>query len=168
MATAFGVKLAAELVESVELVRVVFGLPSVQLEAEKVPPLFVKPTVPVGALAEPGVASVTVAEQLGALSTGTEAGMQVTPVVVACVSAVTTVVPELIACVVSPLYEAVIVWMATAFFFFNDTATTEIYPLSLHDALPICVQLEAEKVPPLFVKPTVPVGALAEPGVASV
>src|SRR2546430_16784104 len=24
------------------------------------------------------------------------------------------------------------------FFFFNDTATTEIYPLSLHDALPIC------------------------------
>src|SRR2546430_12263829 len=26
------------------------------------------------------------------------------------------------------------------FFFFNDTATTEIYPLSLHDALPIwCV-----------------------------
>src|SRR2546430_5122314 len=26
----------------------------------------------------------------------------------------------------------------TAFFFFNDTATTEIYTLSLHDALPIC------------------------------
>src|SRR3712207_7410991 len=25
------------------------------------------------------------------------------------------------------------------FFFFNDTATTEIYPLSLHDALPISV-----------------------------
>src|SRR3712207_7881763 len=25
----------------------------------------------------------------------------------------------------------------TFFFFFNDTATTEIYPLSLHDALPI-------------------------------
>src|SRR5256885_12198296 len=24
------------------------------------------------------------------------------------------------------------------FFFFNDTATTEIYTLSLHDALPIC------------------------------
>src|SRR2546429_6840149 len=24
-----------------------------------------------------------------------------------------------------------------SFFFFNDTATTEIYPLSLHDALPI-------------------------------
>ena len=27
------------------------------------------------------------------------------------------------------------------FFFFNDTATTEIYTLSLHDALPISVQL---------------------------
>src|SRR5256886_5473647 len=28
------------------------------------------------------------------------------------------------------------------FFFFNDTATTEIYTLSLHDALPISVHLE--------------------------
>src|SRR2546428_4790851 len=27
---------------------------------------------------------------------------------------------------------------STFFFFFNDTATTEIYTLSLHDALPIC------------------------------
>src|SRR5258708_29825190 len=27
------------------------------------------------------------------------------------------------------------------FFFFNDTATTEIYTLSLHDALPISVSL---------------------------
>src|SRR4051812_49685041 len=27
------------------------------------------------------------------------------------------------------------------FFFFNDTATTEIYTLSLHDALPIFMQL---------------------------
>src|SRR6267143_265944 len=27
------------------------------------------------------------------------------------------------------------------FFFFNDTATTEIYTLSLHDALPICNDL---------------------------
>src|SRR2546426_8928899 len=28
--------------------------------------------------------------------------------------------------------------VSCAFFFFNDTATTEIYTLSLHDALPIC------------------------------
>src|SRR3989440_10314330 len=32
------------------------------------------------------------------------------------------------------------------FFFFNDTATTEIYTLSLHDALPICIQMESGKV----------------------
>src|SRR5258708_31076606 len=30
------------------------------------------------------------------------------------------------------------------FFFFNDTATTEIYTLSLHDALPICGQITAQ------------------------
>src|SRR2546427_8621700 len=29
-------------------------------------------------------------------------------------------------------------YRALLFFFFNDTATTEIYTLSLHDALPIC------------------------------
>src|SRR2546430_12849217 len=28
------------------------------------------------------------------------------------------------------------------YFFFNDTATTEIYTLSLHDALPICVRVD--------------------------
>src|SRR3712207_7941352 len=28
---------------------------------------------------------------------------------------------------------------ARLLFFFNDTATTEIYTLSLHDALPICI-----------------------------
>src|SRR5574337_903296 len=28
-------------------------------------------------------------------------------------------------------------WFVPLFFFFNDTATTEIYTLSLHDALPI-------------------------------
>src|SRR5437762_14371485 len=32
------------------------------------------------------------------------------------------------------------------FFFFNDTATTEIYTLSLHDALPISVDLESLEV----------------------
>src|SRR5258708_11035511 len=31
--------------------------------------------------------------------------------------------------------------MDILFFFFNDTATTEIYTLSLHDALPICRDL---------------------------
>src|SRR3712207_8990163 len=33
------------------------------------------------------------------------------------------------------------------FFFFNDTATTEIYTLSLHDALPICRVRAARQEP---------------------
>src|SRR3712207_8195435 len=37
-------------------------------------------------------------------------------------------------------------------FFFNDTATTEIYTLSLHDALPISARdvRENQPLPPLF------------------
>src|SRR2546429_8274535 len=34
------------------------------------------------------------------------------------------------------------------FFFFNDTATTEIYTLSLHDALPISLLARACLLPP--------------------
>src|SRR2546425_11617241 len=33
-----------------------------------------------------------------------------------------------------------------SFFFFNDTATTEIYTLSLHDALPILLRLLLRRV----------------------
>src|SRR3712207_7576213 len=33
--------------------------------------------------------------------------------------------------------------ITSRFFFFNDTATTEIYTLSLHDALPISVPLKS-------------------------
>src|SRR3712207_7275030 len=33
------------------------------------------------------------------------------------------------------------------FFFFNDTATTEIYTLSLHDALPIYLQRVRRRLP---------------------
>src|SRR3989442_12214227 len=36
------------------------------------------------------------------------------------------------------------------FFFFNDTATTEIYTLSLHDALPICVAAGSEGTEPRY------------------
>src|SRR5256885_8191980 len=35
------------------------------------------------------------------------------------------------------------------FFFFNDTATTEIYTLSLHDALPICGRAAAVAARPV-------------------
>src|SRR5256885_4352227 len=33
--------------------------------------------------------------------------------------------------------------LISSFFFFNDTATTEIYTLSLHDALPISIETDA-------------------------
>src|SRR5258708_13702903 len=36
--------------------------------------------------------------------------------------------------------------ISSFFFFFNDTATTEIYTLSLHDALPICGRLTGTRV----------------------
>src|SRR5215216_7826446 len=36
------------------------------------------------------------------------------------------------------------------FFFFNDTATTEIYTLSLHDALPICDSSQAREYEPVL------------------
>src|SRR3712207_773816 len=39
------------------------------------------------------------------------------------------------------------------FFFFNDTATTEIYTLSLHDALPISSRVEPEASASDAVKP---------------
>src|SRR2546422_7838200 len=35
--------------------------------------------------------------------------------------------------------------MLSVFFFFNDTATTEIYTLSLHDALPISIRAIARE-----------------------
>src|SRR2546430_5986042 len=37
-------------------------------------------------------------------------------------------------------------FLSTIFFFFNDTATTEIYTLSLHDALPISFEQLHEHV----------------------
>src|SRR2546422_788082 len=39
------------------------------------------------------------------------------------------------------------------FFFFNDTATTEIYTLSLHDALPICSRHRREPAAPVCLRP---------------
>src|SRR5256885_12356329 len=48
------------------------------------------------------------------------------------------------------------------FFFFNDTATTEIYTLSLHDALPISKRTEGTKPSPrcqarsnIFIDPSI-------------
>src|SRR2546425_10955022 len=47
----------------------------------------------------------------------------------------------------SGFFDVLVLSRLTIFFFFNDTATTEIYTLSLHDALPISVPVgTAEKV----------------------
>src|SRR2546428_592853 len=59
--------------------------------------------------------------------------------------------------------------VSVAEFFFNDTATTEIYALSLHDALPICEEstlttsVTVLKDPDVIVvrsQPTTPAGTL--------
>src|SRR5256885_8700002 len=50
--------------------------------------------------------------------------------------------------------------MDPAFFFFNDTATTEIYTLSLHDALPICLL----HCPGAVAGPDAPRGTRGRPG----
>src|SRR3712207_7455785 len=40
--------------------------------------------------------------------------------------------------------------LLSSFFFFNDTATTEIYTLSLHDALPIWLDRRHGNLPRLY------------------
>src|SRR5260370_37693782 len=42
----------------------------------------------------------------------------------------------------------------SSFFFFNDTATTEIYTLSLHDALPISSTRDASSIPSIAIRAT--------------
>src|SRR2546425_8101945 len=78
-----------------------------QLEGEKVPPLFAKLTVPVGAVATTGVASVTVAVQLVGLPTGTEAGVQLTDVAGECLNAIHSLVSQVVSSFApSPAYLA--------------------------------------------------------------
>src|SRR3712207_6947166 len=53
-------------------------------------------------------------------------------------------------------------------FFFNDTATTEIYTLSLHDALPICItnaHLGEYKLPTAADIPPLETVLVASPGI---
>src|SRR2546430_16386075 len=42
------------------------------------------------------------------------------------------------------LYTVFTILVSIQIFFFNDTATTEIYTLSLHDALPVSESVEAQ------------------------
>src|ERR1039457_6648996 len=50
----------------------------------------------------------------------------------------------------------------TPIFFFNDTATTEIYPLSIHDALPILNIIESARwvAPDSFAATTLPLALI--------
>src|SRR5437870_3859118 len=133
-----------------------------------VPPVFAKLTVPVGAVAEPGVASVTVAVQLVGLPTGTEAGVQLTPVDVASARAGTTVTRALRARAVAPLYKAVIVWVPTAFGVKLTAQRVETAPVVESVLALPSVLLSSPTRRSSDLKLTVPVGAVAEPGVASV
>src|SRR2546427_30804 len=78
------------------------GLARLQLAKALLARSALKLTVPLAAVAEPGVASVTVAEQLVGLPTGNDTGEQLTLELVSCWRAVTVVVPELPRWVVSP------------------------------------------------------------------
>ena len=55
-------------------------------------------------------------------------------------------------------HDKFIAGVCVCFFFFNDTATTEIYTLSLHDALPISA---ADYVLALFDNPSMVQAAIA-------
>ncbi len=65
-------------------------------------PLLKKLTVPVGVVAVPGEVSATVAVQVDDEPTWTDAGLQVTVVVVVRRLTVTVALPVLVACVESP------------------------------------------------------------------
>src|SRR3712207_7044258 len=58
--------------------------------------------------------------------------------------------------------------MLLFFFFFNDTATTEIYTLSLHDALPICAAGLVAVADPLKPSAAAAVRRLEEMGLETV
>src|SRR2546425_429513 len=79
----------------------VLGLPRLQL-AKALSVSWLKLTVPLGAVADVGVLSVTGAGQLLGPRNGPDAGAQRTTVLGSCWRAVTTKVPELLRWLVSP------------------------------------------------------------------
>src|SRR6267378_1453369 len=63
-------------------------------------------------------------------------------------------VPTAIICVaIEVVLAASEMSFSCVFFFFNDTATTEIYTLSLHDALPISLHRRRLRVPVVHREP---------------
>ena len=57
-------------------------------------------------------------------------------------------------CLFAFVFAVLLLLSIDMFFFFNDTATTEIYTLSLHDALPISLDLSNQHTK--FRHPTLP------------
>src|SRR5256885_5827449 len=55
--------------------------------------------------------------------------------------------------------------LTITFFFFNDTATTEIYTLSLHDALPIFRDTDGQDIETVEFEPNVDVVAVSGSGI---
>src|SRR5439155_13233095 len=88
----------------------VMALPRLQLAKKLQATSAVNMRVPLSALPELGVLSVTVAVQLLGLPTGTIAGMQLTSVLVSCLRAVTTKAPELGRAPCREREQAVVVW----------------------------------------------------------
>src|SRR5256885_12120388 len=62
-----------------------------------------------------------------------------------------------------------LVTVVCLFFFFNDTATTEIYTLSLHDALPISAEMgmKANQLPSMKLSQVAPTETAANTGADS-
>ena len=81
-----------QLVLTAPVRELVLAPPRPQLAKAVLSVSWLKLTGPLGAVADSGVLSVTVAVQLLGLPTGTLAGVQLTLVVVACLRAVTTVI----------------------------------------------------------------------------
>src|SRR3989442_50348 len=101
--TEVGGAASREMVYTAPVVELVMAMPRVQLAKAVGARSAGKLTVPVGAVAEVGVLSVTVAVQVLLLPTGTVAGLQLTAVVVSCLRALATVVPLEPLWVASPL-----------------------------------------------------------------
>src|SRR5438046_665271 len=101
--TAVGVSLTVQLVLTATVRELVVAPSMVHLAtALLVSSLSLHDALPIS-VAEIGVLSVTIAVQLLGLPTGTLAGVQLTAVLVSCLRAVTTTVPELLRWLASPL-----------------------------------------------------------------
>src|SRR2546425_1115987 len=106
--TTAGEQLTAQLVLTAPVTGSVLAPPRLQLLALKLPPpggtlLALQLTVPLGALAEVGVLSVTVAFFFNDTATAEISALPLHDALPICLFAVTTKLPALLRCVVSPL-----------------------------------------------------------------